>query len=114
MSTVKVKFPLCLTKYYATKGYGGVDVYIHVFLTSAFIGDECSASRPGHCTPGEVFTKRGGNVVANSRTGTWPSVTQYQCPRDTTAQKFTDPNQWQHEHFSRNSLPSETITIIDI
>jgi hypothetical protein len=35
------------------KAYGGVDVYIHIFLTSALVGGEWSASRPGHFTPGE-------------------------------------------------------------
>jgi hypothetical protein len=33
--------------------YGGLDVYIHVFLTSALVGGECSASRPGRFTPVE-------------------------------------------------------------
>jgi hypothetical protein len=33
------------------KTYGGVDVQIHVFLTSALIGDEWSALRPGRFTP---------------------------------------------------------------
>jgi hypothetical protein len=28
------------------KAYGGVDVYIHIFLTSALAGGEWSASRP--------------------------------------------------------------------
>jgi hypothetical protein len=32
---------------YAMKTYGGVDVYIHVFLTSALIRGEWSASRCG-------------------------------------------------------------------
>jgi hypothetical protein len=34
------------------KRYGGVDVYlyIHLFLTSALVGDECSASHPGRFT----------------------------------------------------------------
>jgi hypothetical protein len=32
---------------------GGVHVYIHVFLTSALVGGELSASRPGRFTPGE-------------------------------------------------------------
>jgi hypothetical protein len=36
------------------KAYGGVDVYIHIFLTSALAGDECSASRPGRFTTGET------------------------------------------------------------
>jgi hypothetical protein len=35
------------------KTYGGVDVYTRVFLTSALVGGEWSASRPGHFTPGE-------------------------------------------------------------
>jgi hypothetical protein len=33
--------------------YGGVNVYIHIFLTSALAGSEKSASRPGRFTPGE-------------------------------------------------------------
>jgi hypothetical protein len=35
------------------KAYGGVDVYIHIFLTSALVGGEWSALRPGRFTPGE-------------------------------------------------------------
>jgi hypothetical protein len=35
------------------KSYGGVDVQIHVFLTSALVGGEWSASRPDRCTLGE-------------------------------------------------------------
>jgi hypothetical protein len=31
----------------------GVDVQIHIFLTSALIGGEWSNSRPGRFTPGE-------------------------------------------------------------
>jgi hypothetical protein len=38
------------------KAYGGVDVKIHVFLTSALDGDEWSVSRPGHFTPGNHWT----------------------------------------------------------
>jgi hypothetical protein len=34
--------------------YGGGDVYIHVFLTSALVGGEWSASRPSRFTPGEI------------------------------------------------------------
>jgi hypothetical protein len=33
------------------KAYGGVDAYIHIFLTSALVGGEWSASRPGRFTP---------------------------------------------------------------
>jgi hypothetical protein len=33
--------------------YGGVDVYIRIFLTSALVGGEWLASRPGSFTPGK-------------------------------------------------------------
>jgi hypothetical protein len=50
----KVMLSLCLTiKHYAMKAYGGVDVYIHIFLISALVGGEWSPSRPGLFTPGE-------------------------------------------------------------
>jgi hypothetical protein len=35
------------------KAYGGVDAQSHIFLTSALVGGEWSASRPGRFTPGE-------------------------------------------------------------
>jgi hypothetical protein len=35
------------------KAYGGVDIYIHIFLASALVGGEWSASRPGRFTLGE-------------------------------------------------------------
>jgi hypothetical protein len=35
------------------KAYEGVDVYVHIFFTSALAGGEWSASRPGRFTPGE-------------------------------------------------------------
>jgi hypothetical protein len=35
------------------KAYGGVDVQTQVFLTSALLGGEWSASRPGRFAPGE-------------------------------------------------------------
>jgi hypothetical protein len=42
-----------LIKYYAMKAYGGVDVYIHIFLTSALAGGEWLASCADRFTPGE-------------------------------------------------------------
>jgi hypothetical protein len=36
------------------KAYGGVDVYIHIFLTSALAGGEWSTSCSGRFTPGEI------------------------------------------------------------
>jgi hypothetical protein len=38
---------VCLTKHYPMKAYGRVGAQIHVFLTSALVGGEWSASR--HC-----------------------------------------------------------------
>jgi hypothetical protein len=35
------------------KAYKGVDIYIHIFLTSALVGTEWSASRPRSFTSGE-------------------------------------------------------------
>jgi hypothetical protein len=35
------------------KAYGGVDVQIHVFLTSELVGGQWSASRSGRFNPGE-------------------------------------------------------------
>jgi hypothetical protein len=35
------------------KVYGGVDIYFHVILTSALVGGEWLASRPGRFTAGE-------------------------------------------------------------
>jgi hypothetical protein len=37
------------------RAYGGVDVLIHVFITSALVGDECAASRLGRLTLGETL-----------------------------------------------------------
>jgi hypothetical protein len=45
--------------------YVGVDVYIHVFFTSALVGGEWSVSRPGRFTPG----KRAPRYPLESRLG---------------------------------------------
>jgi hypothetical protein len=42
------------------KTYGGVDVEIHVFLTSALVGNKWSASRPGRFTPGDNAPRTNG------------------------------------------------------
>jgi hypothetical protein len=52
------------------KAYGEVDVYIQVFLTSALVGSQWSASRLGRFTSGEKSPRihlKGGWV--DSRTG---------------------------------------------
>jgi hypothetical protein len=38
------------------KAYGEVDVWIHIFLSSALVGGEWSASHPGRFIPGERAT----------------------------------------------------------
>jgi hypothetical protein len=38
---------------HATKTYGGVEVYLHVILTSTLDGGELSASRPRRFTSGK-------------------------------------------------------------
>jgi hypothetical protein len=43
------------------KAYAGVDVYIHIFLTSALDRCEWSASRPGRFTPGKELPVPIGN-----------------------------------------------------
>jgi hypothetical protein len=37
--------------YHAMKNYKGVEVYLHVFVTSALDGSEWSSSRVGRFTP---------------------------------------------------------------
>jgi hypothetical protein len=58
------------------KVYGGVDVQIHIFLTSALVGGEWSSSRPGrftlrerapgtHCIGGWVDPRAGLDKMEN-------------------------------------------------
>jgi hypothetical protein len=49
----KVKLSLCLTKHYAMKTYEAMHVNIYAFLTSALVGGEWSATRPGLFAPRE-------------------------------------------------------------
>jgi hypothetical protein len=50
----QVELPICLTnEALRQEGVWGVDVQSHIFLTSALIGGEWSASRPCRFTPGE-------------------------------------------------------------
>jgi hypothetical protein len=50
------------------KAYGGLEVHIHVFLTSAVVEGEWSASRPGRSTPSTRWI--GGGVGSRARTPT--------------------------------------------
>jgi hypothetical protein len=51
---IKVKLSLWLTKYHAMKTYGGMEIQMHVFLTSTLDGGEWLDSRPGRFTPEET------------------------------------------------------------
>jgi hypothetical protein len=71
------------------KTYGGVNVYIHIFLTSALVVGEWSASRPCRFTPGERapgthFMRLGGPQSRSGRYGEvkifYPSGTQTPAP----------------------------------
>jgi hypothetical protein len=48
------------------KAYGGVDIKIHICLTSALGEGEWSASRPGRFTPGERLYRRLGGSQSRS------------------------------------------------
>jgi hypothetical protein len=50
------------------KAYGGLDVQIHIFLTSAIVGGEWSASSPDRFTPGE-------KAPSTNRIGDWVGPT---------------------------------------
>jgi hypothetical protein len=71
------------------KAYQGVDVYIHIFLTSALAGDEWSASRSSNFIPGEI----------TPRTHSIEDCVDPRAGLD-DAEKIFDPNE------TRNSDPS--------
>jgi hypothetical protein len=54
---------------YAVKAYGVLDVEIHIFLTSALVGDEWLASRPGRFTPQHPLDRRLGQPKSQSGHG---------------------------------------------
>jgi hypothetical protein len=80
------------------KAYGGVDVWIHVFLTSALVGGEWTTSRPGRFTPGERAPSthwiggwvdlRGGLNYLEKRKFLTPTGTQTPTPRSSS--RYTD------------------------
>jgi hypothetical protein len=44
---IKVMSSVCLIEHYAVKTYGGVEVELHIFLTSALDGDRCAVMLVG-------------------------------------------------------------------
>jgi hypothetical protein len=64
------------------KEYGGVDVYIHIFLTSALTGGEWSALGPHRFTLGET--------PGSHRIGGW--IHPRAGPDDVKKRKFLDSN----------------------
>jgi hypothetical protein len=55
------------------KAYGGVDVYIHVFLTSAIVGGEWLVSRPGRFAPGVKTPRNTYRKLCGPRSRSEPS-----------------------------------------
>jgi hypothetical protein len=55
------------------KAYGGVDVQIHIFLTSALVGGERSPSRPGRFIPEERVS--GTNLTGLDDVEMWKFLT---------------------------------------
>jgi hypothetical protein len=83
------------------KTYGGVDVYIHIFLTLALVGGEWSASRPSLFTPGErtlgtrwiggwVGPKAGLNDVEKGKFLTLPGLEIRPLGRPARSSRYTD------------------------
>jgi hypothetical protein len=66
------------------KTYGGVDVLTHVFLASALVGGERSASRPGRFTPGERVPVPIGLEAGWAPESVWATLRTENCcpPRD--------------------------------
>jgi hypothetical protein len=63
----KVQLSLCLTKRYAMKVCGGVEVSIHVFLASALVGGEWSASLRERASLYPLHRRLGGHQSRSGR-----------------------------------------------
>jgi hypothetical protein len=66
------------------KAYVGVDLEIHIFLTSALAGGEWSVSRPGHFTP--LDRRPGGSGRRGEEKILDPTETQTPTPRPSSPQ----------------------------
>jgi hypothetical protein len=70
------------------KAYAGVDIYIHIFLTSA-LGGEWSASRPGRFDLdthwiGGLVDRRAGMIDVESKKNLDPTGTRTSTPRSSS------------------------------
>ena len=63
------KLSHCFVKQDTMKGYRGVEVGLHTFLTSAVDGRACLSSQPGHSTPRYSLNKRLWNTGSVWRQG---------------------------------------------
>jgi hypothetical protein len=52
----KTKFPLSIIKQHAINAFGGVEIFLHTFLTLVFDGRDWSALPPCCFTPRETVT----------------------------------------------------------
>jgi hypothetical protein len=59
------------------KMYGGVDVLIHIFLTSTLVGGKWSALRPGRFTPGKDPTVPNGYEAGWTSESIWMTLEEY-------------------------------------
>jgi hypothetical protein len=87
------------------KTYGGVDVYIHVLVTSALVGGKWSASRPGRFTPHPrgkyrrypLDRRLGGSQSRSGRRGEdkilGPTGTRTPTPRPSSPQPVAIPTE---------------------
>jgi hypothetical protein len=74
------------------KAYGGVDVYIHIFLTSTLVGGEWSASRTGNELPNPLDRMLGGQQIRSGRHGEVKILASIETriPTPRSSSRYTD------------------------
>jgi hypothetical protein len=99
--TLKVKISLSLTKHCVMKAYWVMEIQIHVFLTSALVGGEWSASRPWRINPGET-------VRVTHWTGDWMDLRAGLALPELELQPLGRPASSQSSHLSESSKSWES------